>query len=30
LGLVPSALFAPEQPLLEQATLARELFSWRN
>jgi NADH-quinone oxidoreductase subunit M len=30
LGLVPSALFAPEQPILEQATLARELFSWRN
>lgn len=30
LGLVPSALFAPEPPLLEQAAHARELFSWRN
>jgi NADH-quinone oxidoreductase subunit M len=30
LGLVPSALFAPEQPILEQAAHARELFSWRN
>ncbi len=30
LGLVPSALFAPEQPFFEQAALAQESFSWPN
>ena len=30
LGLVPSALFAPEQTILERAALARESFSWPN
>lgn len=28
LGLAPSALFAPEQPLLEQALLTRESLTW--
>lgn len=28
LGMVPSALFAPEQPILEQAALFRESFIW--
>ncbi|MBX3302018.1 MAG: hypothetical protein KF693_07375 [Nitrospira sp.] len=30
LGLVPSAVFAPAQPILEQAALARESFAWPN
>lgn len=30
LGLVPSALFAPEQPIFDQAALARGSFSWPN
>jgi NADH-quinone oxidoreductase subunit M len=30
LGLVPSALFAPEQAVLEQTALSRELLPWPN
>ncbi len=30
LGLAPSSLFAPEQPILEQTALALELFAWPN
>lgn len=30
LGLVPSTLFAPEQPIFEHAALAQESFAWPN